>query len=102
MENKAINLEEIISKGAVIIDVRTKEEFDAGHIHGSFNIPVSELSKNLNWLVKDVPIVVCCASGARSETAKFILQANNFKEVYNGGAWDDLGNLKGIGSCKVK
>ena len=97
-----MNLEDIIAKGAVIIDVRTKEEFDAGHIHGSFNIPLDELGKNLNWLAVDVPTVVCCASGSRSETAKFILQANGFKEVYYGGAWDDLGSLKGIGSCKVK
>lgn len=101
MENKAINLEEIISKGAVIIDVRTKEEFDAGHIHGSLNIPLDELGKNLNWLVKDVPIIVCCASGSRSQMAKFILQANNFKEVYNGGAWDSLGNIH-AGGCPVK
>ncbi len=101
MENNIINLEDIISKGAVIIDVRTKGEFDSGHIHGSLNIPIDELGKNLSWLVKEVPTVVCCASGSRSEMAKFILQANGFKEVYNGGAWDSLGNIK-VGACPIK
>ena len=96
-----INLKEIIAKGAVIIDVRTKEEFDEGHNHGSLNIPVDSLGKNMDWLLKDVPIVLVCASGARSQMGKFILDANGFKEVYNGGAWNSLGDIH-AGACVVK
>ena len=101
MENKIINLEEVISKGAVIIDVRTKEEFDVGHIHGSLNIPVDQIGQAMSWLQKNVPTVVVCASGARSAHAKFVLEANGFKEVYNGGAWDSLGNIH-AGGCPIK
>jgi phage shock protein E len=100
MEN--INFEEIISKGAIIIDVRTKKEFEEGHVKGVLNIPLDEIAKNTDWLLKDAPIIVCCASGSRSKMAKLILNNNGFKEVYNGGICNELGNLKGIGSCKVK
>jgi rhodanese-related sulfurtransferase len=96
-----MDLQEIISKGAVIIDVRTKEEFDQGNIQGSLNIPVDEIGQALAWLAKDVPTVVICASGSRSAMAKLILDSNGFKEVYNGGAWDSLGNIH-TGACPVK
>lgn len=96
-----MNFEEIIKKGAIIIDVRTAQEFEQGHIAGSLNIPVDEIGKALSWLQKDVPVVVVCASGARSGMAKMILDANDFKEVYNGGSWDSLGNIH-AGGCPVK
>ena len=96
-----INLEEVIAKGAVIIDVRTIAEYHDGHINGSLNIPLNELEKQISWLIKDVPIITCCASGARSAEAKKLLEASGFKEVYNGGAWNDLGKFK-AGSCPVK
>ena len=96
-----MNFQEIINKGAIIIDVRTKQEFDCGHIHGSLNIPLDNFVNCLNWLVKDVPIILVCASGARSSMAKFILDSNGFKEVYDAGCWDNLGNIK-AGGCKVK
>jgi len=88
---------------AIIIDVRTKEEFDQGHIQGSLNIPVDEIGNALTWLAKEVPTVVVCASGARSAYVKYILESksNNFKEVYNGGAWDSLGNVH-AGACLIK
>lgn len=99
MEN--INLEEIIKKGAIIVDVRTPEEFSDGHINGSLNVPVDEIGQAMAWLLKDVPVVVVCASGARSAHAKFVLESNGYKEVYNGGAWDSLGNIH-AGACPVK
>lgn len=95
------NLQEIIKKGAIVVDVRTPEEFNNGHIAGSINIPVNEIGNALSWLQKDVPMVLVCASGVRSAHAKFVLDSNGFLEVYNGGAWNSLGNVH-AGGCPVK
>jgi rhodanese-related sulfurtransferase len=96
-----INLEKIILQGAVVIDVRTREEFAEGHIKGSLNIPLDEVSQATSWLIKDVPVVTVCASGSRSEVAKKILERSGFEKVYNGGSWNNLGKIK-IGGCSVK
>jgi rhodanese-related sulfurtransferase len=101
MENIGVNLENIIANGALIIDVRTREEFKEGHIEGSLNIPLDEIGKAMSWLIKDVPAVIVCASGARSAHAVMILKANGFEKVYNGGSWDSLGNIK-AGGCPIK
>jgi phage shock protein E len=94
------DLKNIIECGALIIDVRTPEEFKGGHIEGSLNIPLDEIGKAMSWLVKDVPTIVVCASGSRSARAAMILKANGFEKAYNGGGWNDLGNIK-AGACKI-
>lgn len=97
-----INLENIIADGAIIIDVRTVGEYDDGHINGSLNIPLGDIEKAMSWLIKDVPIITCCASGNRSAQAKKILEAHGFIKVYNGGSWNSLGKITAGGSCPVK
>jgi phage shock protein E len=87
---KKVNLQEIISNGAIILDVRTKGEYQSGHLKKSINIPVSNLPQNLKKLNKDKPIVTCCASGARSASARRLLKSNGFDQVYNGGSWYSL------------
>ena len=99
MVNK--DLENIIAGGALIIDVRTPEEYKEGHIEGSLNVPLNEIEKAMAWLQKDVPTVVVCASGTRSAAAKEILEANGYAKVYNGGSWNSLGKIK-AGACPVK
>jgi rhodanese-related sulfurtransferase len=88
------DLENIIKNGALIVDVRTPEEFKEGHIEGSLNVPLDEIPNAVAWMQKDVPTVLVCASGNRSAQAVMILKANGFLKVYNGGAWDSLGNIK--------
>ena len=84
---------ELIRQGAVVLDVRSKAEFAAGHIKNAVNIPVDELSKSLAKLRdKDKCIICCCASGMRSGTAKRILESNGYKAVFNGGGWSSLQN----------
>ena len=95
------DLKNIIENGALIVDVRTPEEFEDGHIKGSLNIPVDEIGKAMEWLQKDVPTVLVCASGSRSGQAVMILKANGFEKIYNGGAWNSLGIIK-AGGCPVK
>ena len=94
-------LKNIIKGGAVIVDVRTEGEYEDGHIKGSLNIPLNKIEEAATWLLKDVPLVVCCESGSRSGVAKDILDSHGFKEVYNGGSWSSLGKF-GAGSCPVK
>ena len=94
------DLKNIIEKGALIIDVRTAEEYKESHIEGSLNIPLDEIGKAIEWLQKDVPTVLVCASGSRSDAAVKILKANGFEKAYNGGAWDSLGDVK-AGGCPV-
>ncbi len=83
----------LVKQGATILDVRSKGEYAGGHIKGSVNIAVDQLNKNLNLLKdKNKPIITCCASGMRSASAKSILKANGYTEVYNGGSWHSLQN----------
>ena len=66
-----MNVEKIIKeKQGTIVDVRTPQEFMGGHVAGSINIPVQELTVRMNE-IKDLktPLVLCCASGGRSGMA---------------------------------
>ena len=81
----------LVKQGAVILDVRSKGEYAGGHIKGSINIPVDQLSNNLSKLKdKNKAIITVCASGMRSGSAKAMLQSNGFAQVYNGGSWMNL------------
>lgn len=85
-----VDYAELVKNGAQIIDVRTKGEYQGGHIRGSVNIPLQNLQSNISKIKKDKPVITCCASGMRSATAKNILKSNGFPEVYNGGGWVSL------------
>ena len=85
-----VDLGKIIANGSVIVDVRTTGEYAGGHIKGSMNIPLATLSSQMAKLKKDKPVITCCASGMRSGSAKSMLIANGFKEVYNAGSWYSL------------
>ena len=56
-----------MNKNATIVDVRTRAEYQGGHVANSINIPLQELPDRLKELRKlPQPLVLCCASGARS------------------------------------
>lgn len=87
----AVDYKILLQQGAQIIDVRSKGEFNGGHIPGSLNIPVETLRQNLNQFKnKNQVIITCCASGMRSASAKSILVSNGYTQVYNGGGWSSL------------
>lgn len=89
----SINYAELVKNGATILDVRSKSEYASGHVKGSINISVDTLRNNLEKLRdKNKPIITCCASGMRSASAKSILAANGYTQVYNGGGWNSLQN----------
>ena len=82
---------QLVKDGAIIVDVRSKGEYAGGHISGSINIPVNLLENNLHKLKnKEQQIITCCASGARSASARNILLANGYSNVHNGGGWRSL------------
>lgn len=82
----------LVDGGAQIIDVRTPAEFSSGHIPNSINIPLTLLTKRIVKVGKDRQIILCCASGMRSATAKNTLLSMGYRFVYNGGSWSRLMN----------
>lgn len=76
--NKAL---ELIDSGAIVIDVRTKEEYDGGHIKGSINIPVDEIDK-IDY-DKDDTLIIYCATGIRSQNAINKLVDMGYTSLYN-------------------
>lgn len=85
-----VDLADLKSRGAVILDVRSPQEFKNGHAKGAVNIPVDVLPSKLSGLDKNKPVITCCASGMRSASAANILKANGFTEVVNGGPWQNV------------
>lgn len=88
----SIDFNELMKQGAIVVDVRTKDEFKSGHIKGAINIPLNTLPQRVKELNPNKPIITCCASGMRSASAKSILKSKGFKQVYNGGGWTSLKN----------
>lgn len=86
----AANLEEIVSKGAYLVDVRTPSEFAQGHVKGSVNIPLDKIPTQLDKFKGKENIVVFCRSGNRSAQAKSILENNGIANVVNGGTWQNV------------
>jgi phage shock protein E len=83
-------LPELMHKGAVLVDVRSPGEYQAGHADGSINIPLDEISLRHQELPQDKPVLVACASGTRSAMARLQLKRHGFSEVYNMGNWKNL------------
>ncbi|MBC7570648.1 MAG: rhodanese-like domain-containing protein [Spirosoma sp.] len=81
---------ELMTQGVTIIDVRSKGEFQGGHLKKAINAPLDTLPGSLPKLDKSKPVVVCCASGMRSASAKHILESAGFANVHNGGGWAGL------------
>ncbi len=70
--------------GAVLLDVRTVDEYRKGHIPGSINIPVDEISKAVARVPqKTTPLFVHCLSGSRSSRAVQYLKQQGYTDVKN-------------------
>lgn len=81
----------LIEKGAVVIDVRTPQEFKSGHLKGSKNIPLNQIGNSISKL-KNKEVILVCRSGGRAGSAKATLSRSGIV-AHNAGAWQ---NLKGI------
>jgi len=73
-----------------IVDVRSPGEFMGGHVAGSINIPLQEIQQRLNEVkALPQPIILCCASGMRSEQATHYLRGQGV-DCENGGGWMEV------------
>jgi rhodanese-related sulfurtransferase len=93
-----LQVTQLINRGkTTIVDVRTADEFAAGHLRDAKNIPLADLSARIGELdkAKTRAVVVVCQSGARSDKAARQLAAAGFDEVVSldGGiaAWQAAG-----------
>lgn len=78
-------------KDASIVDVRTPEEYAAGHYPGAVNIPLDKVPQNIEqFKLMQKPIVAYCRSGNRSGMAVTMLKQSGIAEVYNGGGLEEL------------
>lgn len=85
------NFKSLVEQGAMILDVRSKEEYNCGHIKGAVNISLDTLPLHVKSLGdKDRLIITCCLSGGRSSAAKHALNALGYTNVHNGGGWSSL------------
>jgi rhodanese-related sulfurtransferase len=75
----------LINEGALLLDVRTQAEFDAGHILDARHMPQDQVAGSAESLkkYKDKVVIACCESGMRSGAAARVLQAQGFGKVVN-------------------
>ena len=100
----------LMNQGALIIDLRPQEAFEAGHIGDARNVPVGELESQAESLKKwrDKTVITYCDSGANGAGAARTLTKLGFTKVFNldGGlnGWikDNLPVIKGAGTAKAK
>jgi len=83
-------MKEKYSDDALLVDVRSPEEFVQGNVKGSINIPVDQILNHLDKFRDQNEIVVFCRSGMRSGLAKSTLEKNGFTNVTNGGTWQSV------------
>jgi len=81
---------EKIKAGAKVLDVRSPDEFRGGAYPGALNVPVQDLGRRLQEFAKDKPVVLYCASGARSAAAARMMKQAGFADVTNAGGLHDM------------
>jgi phage shock protein E len=85
------SVEQKIKAGAVVVDVRTTDEYADEHFPRALNIPVNELAARTGEIgAKDKPVVLYCASGARSAMGSRILKSLGYADVTNAGGLSDM------------
>lgn len=81
----------MIDEGAIVIDVRTAEEYDDEHYPNAINVPLNLIQAKAAELGdKSTPFVLYCASGSRSAFAARMLSMAGFKNVVNAGGLYDM------------
>ncbi|QPG57418.2 rhodanese-like domain-containing protein [Shewanella eurypsychrophilus] len=85
-----------IDAGAMVVDVRTAEEFAAGHLENAINIPFEEIAVEFKkrGIAKDTSVVLYCRSGRRSGIAFDTLVSEGYTKSYNGGGFQTLSQFK--------
>jgi phage shock protein E len=81
----------LVAQGATLLDVRTDEEWAAGHLDAAMHVPIASLETRLDEIPRDHPVVVYCASGVRSARATEMLRSAGYDARDLGGMrrWDE-------------
>jgi len=88
--NDGAAIEAYLKDGAVVIDVRTVEEFAGGHVNGSKNIVLNSIPGKVAEIKKmNKKVIAVCRSGARSGQATSFLKQQGI-DVINGGPWQNV------------
>ena len=86
-------IEEKMSEGGQLIDVRSPVEFSQGALDGAINMPVSNFQTLIDDIDNSKPVLLYCRSGARSEMVKKYLEQLGFNQVHN------IGGLQQFAGC---
>ena len=87
-KQETMDYREKINNGAVVVDVRSKEEFKSGNAKGSMNVPLQTIGAHVEKL-KDKEVILVCMSGGRAGSAKGLLERNGIT-AHNAGAWQNV------------
>ena len=80
-------LQQLLKKGAQLIDVRSTMEFDQGALNGAINLPITSIQHNTDTIDQTKPVLLYCRSGQRSGMVKQFLITLGFDDVYNIGSY---------------
>lgn len=82
----------VMPKDALLIDVRSTAEYEAGHLRDAILLPLNAIAMHIDRIAPDkaAPIVLYCQSGARSATARELLMQMGYQKVFNGGGLQAL------------
>lgn len=84
------SIEDYLNDGAIVLDVRTKEEFNEGHVKNSKHIVLNEIPSKVKEIkALDKKIIAVCRSGARSGQATSYLKQQGI-DIINGGPWQNV------------
>jgi phage shock protein E len=99
-QNAQADKNEVFNPDNVLIDVRSPQEYEAGHLKNARNIPADKIAEEIKNITpdKDKTIVVYCRSGRRSDIAEKALKEMGYKNVINAGRYDDLKTLEDNGN----
>ena len=85
-DNKADNVSAYLKKEAILLDVRTKIEYDNAHIKNALHVPLQEIKENIDKIKQlNKPIITYCQSGMRSRNATKILRLEGIDAINGGG-----------------
>lgn len=78
-------LEKLVEQGAILVDVRSPQEFEEGHLEKAISLPEYEIRKRVKQILPDPSqtIIVYCSTGHRGQRARQILNGLGYKQVYN-------------------
>lgn len=88
-------VQEYLKNGAIILDVRTKPEWDEGHSDGAIHIVLTTIPLNIEEIKSwNKPVIAVCKSGGRSGQAAQFLSQHGL-DIINGGPWQNVDKFLG-------